>query len=156
MLATPAARTAQAAWTVRDRTATDAAGSEPVATTTEQGHVLDLHADATGTVWLVLRPPSTSRMLTSQCPTLQIDRLTPLIHPPLGNGCTVEPTTATLQLGRQSARQVVSKTIYALVNGKQLAVRYLAEDQQYHETLFSLRHSKRAVKRALGGRRIRP
>lgn len=147
----------RAAWHVRARGAGDGAGEFPVATVSERAQTIEIQADDAGKVWLTFRlGGSHIRLGRQQCPTLQVDHRLPLIHFPPGAGCTLTPSSATLALGALDERGISSTALYALVNGHRLAVRYIAEDARYHEVVFSLRNSKRAVKRALGGRRIRP
>jgi hypothetical protein len=156
-LATVNPRLGHAAWTLRERASGDAPGQLPIATVTQGGRALDIQVDAQRHIWLTFSLPTSEVTLAiAQCPTFQIDRKQPLIHPPLGESCGVTATSAKLLLGQLAKGGVVSDVLYALVNGNQLAVRFVTSERRYAETVFPLSHSKRAIKQALGGRRIRP
>lgn len=151
------AQPAEVAWSVRARGAEDPVGVQPVAVIREHGDTLEIAADQDGIVRLTFRrPASASGFAASTCPTFQVDRSMPLLHPSPGSDCRLDGRTVVVTLARQAARHVDSKFLYTLVNGNRLAVRYRAHDRRYTEMAFSLRHAKRAVKQALGGRRIRP
>lgn len=147
---------ADAAWTTRERASGDTLASLPIAMVTEHTRALEVQLDDRGNAWLVFRIASSDpSFASSQCPTFQIDRRLPLIHTSIGDTCVVTAASAMLRLGHLEDSGIDSPALYALVNGERIAVRYVTRERRYQEVSFSLRHSKRAVKQALGGRLIR-
>lgn len=147
---------ADATWTTRERAPGDPPGSLPIAAVTQNSRALEVQLDGRGDAWLQFNIASSDPALaSSHCPTFQIDQQLQLIHFSIGESCVVTAASATLKLGHRTDPGVLSPALYQLVNGSRIAVRYITHERRYREVSFSLRHSKRAVKKALGGRQIR-
>lgn len=151
------AHAAMGDWSIRERLPADGDGKTPVAFTRQGGtsiEVLLIDGDAIR-LNVSLARDSGNRFGPS-CPTLQIDRRLPLLSPPVGRDCVITPLTASILLSHRAGQTVHARVLYALVNGNRLALRYQTQERRYVELLFPLIGSKRAVKAALGGSRIKP
>lgn len=147
---------ANAAWTTRERVSGDPPGSLPIAAVTQHSRALEVQLDGHGDAWLQFNIASSDpAFASSQCPTFQIDQQLQLIHFSIGESCVVTAAAAKVKLGHRTDPGVLSPALYALVNGNRIAVRYITHERRYREVSFSLRHAKRAVRKALGGRQIR-
>jgi len=144
-------------WSVRERLPADGVGNFPVAVTREAGTGIEVFMTDGDTVRLnILLARDSGNRFGPACPTLQIDRRLPLLCPPLGHDCVVTPMKVSILLGHRAGHRVRSRALYALVNGARLALRYQTQEHRYVELMFPLAGSKRAVKVALGGSRIKP
>lgn len=86
----------------------------------------------------------------NSCPTLQIDSRTPVHHNEIGEDCAVETHTVSISLGDIIDNQIISLPLHRLMNGSQLAVRFVTSSGEYREAKFSLRNSKQAIKASIG------
>ena len=84
------------------------------------------------------------------CPTIQIDKRTPVHHQPAGDNCQVSPQAVTVNLGDIVDKLIVSLPLHRLMNGSELAVRFVTASGEYREATFALRNSKTAIQSALG------
>jgi hypothetical protein len=84
------------------------------------------------------------------CPTFQIDSGEPKNRSINDAPCLTGDTWAEFILGYVVNGQVNSSAIVGLMNGIAIRFRFLLENGDYRETLFSLRGSKRAMSAALG------
>ena len=86
----------------------------------------------------------------NSCPTLQIDSRTPVHHNEIGKDCAVETHTVSISLGDIIDNQIISLPLHRLMNGSQLAVRFVTSSGEYRESKFSLRNSKQAITASIG------
>ena len=86
----------------------------------------------------------------SNCPTIQIDQRTPVHHSPVGENCVVGPQEVTISLGDIVDKLIISLPLHRLMNGSQLAARFVTASGEYREAKFSLRNSKQAIQAAVG------
>ena len=84
------------------------------------------------------------------CPTFQIDNGQPTNRSVNDAPCLSDKTWAEFILGYIENGQVNSSAIAGIMNGVTLKLRFMLENGDYRETLFSLRGSKRAMISALG------
>ena len=84
------------------------------------------------------------------CPTFQIDSGQPTNRSVNDAPCLSDKTWAEFILGYIENGQVNSSAIAGIMNGVTLKLRFMLENGDYRETLFSLRGSKRAMSSALG------
>ncbi|NKB37166.1 MAG: hypothetical protein GKR93_08325 [Gammaproteobacteria bacterium] len=84
------------------------------------------------------------------CPTFQIDNGQPKNRSINDAPCLADKTWAEFILGYIESGQVTSSAIAGIMNGVSLKLRFMLENGDYRETLFSLRGSKRAMSAALG------
>jgi hypothetical protein len=84
------------------------------------------------------------------CPTFQIDRGEPTNRSVNDAPCLSAKTWAEFILGYVKNGNISSSAVVGLMNGVGLRFRFRLENGDYHETLFSLRGSKRAMSAALG------
>ncbi len=98
--------------------------------------------------------PGFSGLASTHCPTFQVDTRTPLFHAAVGKRCTVAPDGAVMTLAQVVGQRLESALVDGLLNGEQVAFRYVATDDTYRETRFSLKRSATAIRSAIG-RRVR-
>ena len=84
------------------------------------------------------------------CPTFQIDKGEPKNRSVNDAPCLSGDTWAEFILGYVKNGDINSSAIVGLMNGVGLRFRFMLENGDYHETLVSLRGSKRAMSAALG------
>ena len=84
------------------------------------------------------------------CPTFQIDNGQSKNRSINDAPCLADKTWAEFILGYVENGQVSSSAIAGIMNGVSLKLRFMLENGDYRETLFSLRGSKRAMSAALG------
>ena len=84
------------------------------------------------------------------CPTFQIDSGPAKNRSVNDAPCLTDKTWAEFILGYIENGQVTSSAIAGIMNGVTLKLRFMLENGDYRETLFSLRGSKRAMSAALG------
>lgn len=136
---------AQAAWRIDGEVA-------PVRAVVEStgGSRLAVYSDPDNTVFLEFTTTARGGLTRSSCPTFQVDRRTPQHFYRPGPLCTVTGPSVRYTLARISADNVQSLVLHRLLNGNQVAFRYLALDGTYHEDVFTLSRSKQALLAALG------
>lgn len=91
-----------------------------------------------------------NRLAPSQCPTFQIDAAQPLYHLAVDQSCHIDNKHALIDLGAVRNRVLVSAAVDQLMNGTEIAFRYVSADGAYHEADFPLTGSSQAIRRALG------
>lgn len=91
-----------------------------------------------------------SGLAETHCPTFQVDALTPLFHAAVGPACKVTADHAQIEIARVSGQRLRSRPVDNLLNGEQVAFRYLTTAGTYRETTFSLKRSARAIRAAIG------
>jgi hypothetical protein len=84
------------------------------------------------------------------CPTFQIDSGEPTNRSVNDAPCLSAKTWAEFILGYVENGNISSSAVVDLMNGVGLRFRFMLENGDYRETLFSLRGSKRAMSAALG------
>ena len=121
------------------------------------GEELALYRDRLNQVHLQFQLAGTfTSFAADRCPTFQIDTQQPLHHFAVGKVCHLEHKRARIKLGAVRNRELVSAAVDQLMNGTQIAFRYVTTDGAYHEADFPLGGSSLAVSRALGrGVRVR-
>lgn len=121
------------------------------------GEELALYRDRLNQVHLQFQLAGTfTSFAADRCPTFQIDTQQPLHHFAVGTVCHLERKRARIKLGAVRNRELVSAAVDQLMNGTQIAFRYVTIDGAYHEADFPLNGSSLAVSRALGrGVRVR-
>ena len=139
-----------APWTVRD--GNGAAGTLPQAQTLSTGgDELTLFRDPAGGVHLRFTSAAAFGILSPKsCPTFQIDQRQPAHHYTLETTCHVEQQHALIDVGQVHNHALESLAVDQMMNGGQLAFRFLTAAGAYREALFPLTHSATAIKRALG------
>ena len=98
----------------------------------------------------VILAPGFIQYAPNNCPTLQIDTRLPVHHKDIGEDCTVETHAVSINLGDIVDNQIVSLPLHRLMNGSQLAVRFVTSSGEYREAKFSLRNSKQAITASIG------
>ncbi len=150
------AQAAAAAWSIRDRQTADGRGDTPIAVTIEPMSRVEVLLHDDDSIWLnIILTGNAGDRFGASCPTVQIDRKLPVFRPSHSAECLVTPLKTSMLLGHRTPEHIRSKVVYELVNGTQIAVRYQTHEGRYVELVFPLTRSKRAVKAALGGLRIR-
>ena len=91
-----------------------------------------------------------NRLAPSHCPTFQIDAAQPLYHLAVDQSCHIDNKHALIELGTVRNRVLVSAAVDQLMNGTEIAFRYVSADGAYHEADFPLTGSSQAIRRALG------
>ncbi len=91
-----------------------------------------------------------NRLAPKHCPTFQFDTSPPLYHLAIDQSCHIDNKHALIDLGTVRNRVLVSAAVDQLMNGTQIAFRYVSADGGYHETDFPLNGSSPAIRRALG------
>ena len=86
----------------------------------------------------------------SNCPTIQVDERVPVHHSPAGENCAVGAQEVTISLGDIVDNLIISLPLHRLMNGSQVAARFVTSSGEYREAKFSLRNSKQAIQAALG------
>jgi hypothetical protein len=95
-------------------------------------------------------PATLAELGPSACPTFQVDARQPLYYFPLGDGCRFHGHGALFDLFRIPGRRFPSAVLHGLMNGNHVTFRFVTRDGAYHESVFALTQSKRALLRALG------
>lgn len=117
----------------------------------ESGYTLEIYKDSVNAVRA--RFTLSKGLISfpdSFCPTFQIDSGRPKNHSVNDAPCLSSNTWAEFILGYVENGQINSSAIVGLMNGVGLHFRFLLENDNYRETLFTLRGSKRAMLAALG------
>ena len=147
-LALPFAATA-ALWNLRP--APEAKGTPWAVVSSIGGDELALFRDQNNQVHLRFSIAGTfNRLAPSHCPTFQIDAAQPLFHLALDQSCHIDNKHALIDLGTVRNRVLVSAAVDQLMNGTEIAFRYVSVDGGYHEAGFPLSGSSQAIRRALG------
>lgn len=123
-----------------------------------RGDTSELFRDENGQVFLrVSLAPGFIKFSPSNCPTLQIDERIPVHHNQPGAACVISPGTVEIVLGVIINDLLVSLPLHRLMNGSQLAVRFVTSSGEYRQAAFSLSNSKQAMKSVLGANtRVEP
>ncbi len=117
----------------------------------ESGYTLEIYKDSVDAVRARFTlAEGLIRFPDNFCPTFQIDSGQPKNRSINDAPCLSDKTWAEFILGYVENEQVSSSTVAGLMNGVGLRFRFLLENGDYRETLFSLRGSKRAMSTALG------
>ncbi|MGE0486874.1 MAG: hypothetical protein AB7Q81_22160 [Gammaproteobacteria bacterium] len=95
-------------------------------------------------------PATLAALGPTACPTFQVDTRQPLYYFPLGAGCSLDGHGARFELLDIPGQRFPSAVLYGLMNGDRVAFRFVTRDGAYHESVFALTQSKRALLRALG------
>lgn len=115
------------------------------------GHTLELYRDGAGAIRARFTLPA--GLLTfadGQCPTLQVDRWTPLNRSVNDAACLASPTWAEYIVGFVLEQKVQSARLLQIMNGNMLTFRYRLAGGDYREADFSLAGSKRSLSAAIG------
>ena len=140
---------AAAAWNVRP--APEARANPWAVVQSAGGDELALYRDADGQVHLRLTLAGTFAALAPKhCPTFQIDTRQPPHHGTLDRDCHVARKQALVDLGVIENRALTSPAVDQLMNGEQIEFRYRRAEGGYNETVFPLKRSSVAIRRALG------
>ena len=134
-----------------------AKGSPWAVVSSTSGEELALYSDRQNKVHLQFKLAGTFKTFApGRCPTFQIDRQQPLYHLAIDQGCHLDQKHALIDVGDVRNRVLVSGLVDQLMNGTQIAFRYVTADGAYHEADFPLNGSSLAISRALGrGVRVR-
>ncbi len=117
----------------------------------EKGYTLEIYKDSVDAVrGRFTLTQGLIRFPDNFCPTFQIDSGQPRNRSINDAPCLAGDTWAEFILGYVENGQVNSSAIAGVMNGVVLRFRFLLEQGDYRETLFSLSGSKRAVSAALG------
>jgi len=117
----------------------------------DSGHTLEIYKDSVEAVRARFTlNQELIRFPDNFCPTFQIDNGKPTNRSLNDAPCLSGRTWAEFILGYIENTQIRSPAIAGLMNGVGLRFRFLLENGDYRETLFSLRGSKRAMSAALG------
>ena len=140
------------AWDTKPRDEQNAVIEMPVAfETNKRGDLSEVFLDSDDKVSLrVTLAPGFIQFAADNCPTVQVDDRTPVHHQAAGDNCVVYPQFVSLNLGDIVDDLIVSLPLHRLMNGSQLAVRFVTASGEYRQALFSLRNSKQAIQAALG------
>lgn len=132
-------------------------GSPWAVVSSASGEELAVYSDRNHQIHLQFKLVDTFRTLApGHCPTFQIDTQPPLYHFAVDQGCHIDHQRALIDVGVMRNRVLVSASIDQLMNGTQIAFRYISADGAYHEADFPLHGSSLAISRALGrGVRVR-
>lgn len=152
---------AQAAmgWDAKPRDDQDSMLELPVAfETNKRGDLSEVYLNSDDKVSLrVTLAPGFIQFAADNCPTIQVDDRTPVHHQVAGENCVVYPQVVSLNIGDVVDDSVVSLPLHRIMNGGQLAVRFVTASGEYRQALFSLRNSKQAIQAALGaGVEVKP
>ncbi len=98
----------------------------------------------------IILAPGFIQYAPNNCPTLQIDTRTPVHHKAIGEDCTLETHAVSINLGDIVDNRIISLPLHRLMNGSQLAVRFVTSSGEYREAKFSLRNSKQAITASIG------
>lgn len=140
-----------AAGAAADWTLEQPRGSNPRATATEaNGASVALYRNGDDILLEFRIKPGFNGLAQDHCPTFQVDSRTPLFHAAVGKSCEMAADHAVITLARIAGRRLKSAPIDSLLNGEQVAFRYLTTDDTYRETRFSLKRSARAIRSAVG------
>ncbi|MEM7543751.1 MAG: hypothetical protein AAF384_19515 [Pseudomonadota bacterium] len=140
------------AWETKSRNEESVALDNPIAfEVNSRGETSEVFRDADDKVNLrVSLVTGFSQYSPHNCPTLQIDSRVPVHHETPGDNCAIEMHAATIVLGDIVDELIISLPLHRLMNGSQLAVRFVTASGEYRESLFSLSNSKQAIQAAIG------
>ncbi|MGE0859364.1 MAG: hypothetical protein AB7I01_07080 [Gammaproteobacteria bacterium] len=145
----PALAAAAAGWNTRP--APDTRATPWAVVKSDGGDELALYRDGEGKVRLRLWLHGTFATLAPrQCPTFQVDADKPPHHATLDRDCHVEAREALVDLGIIQNRALTSAAVDQIMNGERIHVRFRRADGGYQETVFPLKRSSAAIRRALG------
>lgn len=117
----------------------------------ESDHTLEIYRDSVGAIRARFTlSQALLRFPNSFCPTFQIDSALPTNRSLNDAPCLSSATWAEFILGYVVDSQINSDTIVNLMNGVDLNFRFLVENGDYRQTIFSLRGSKRTMPMAFG------
>ena len=117
----------------------------------ESGYTLEIYKDSVDAVRARFTlAKGLIRFPDNFCPTFQIDSGQPKTRSINDAPCLSDRTWAEFILGFVENGRISSSAITGLMNGVGLRFRFLLENGDYRETLFSLRGSKRAMSTAIG------
>ena len=142
-------------WTV-DKTATPAGQADARACArvhSKKGHTLRIYLDAANKVWAELVLPSgLSQFASRGCPTYWIEEGTAHTGTSPGGACEVRGRAVRFELGELQEKRVRSAVLSKIMNGSYLEMVFHLHALGYERARFSLRGSKQAINRMLGGK----
>ena len=140
------------AWQSKLRSSDDTAVNLPIAfEKNNRGDLSEIVRDGSGKVSLrITLAQGFIQFAADNCPTLQIDERLPVHHQTAGEHCRVDTQTVEINLGDINNDLIISLPLHRLMNGSQLAVRFVTSAGEYREAKFSLGNSKQAIQAALG------
>lgn len=116
-----------------------------------RGDLSEVYRNDSEQVFLrVTLAPGFIKFSPSNCPTLQIDRRVPVHHYEAGPVCVLSTDSVNILIATIENNLAVSLPLHRLMNGSQLAVRFVTASGEYRESAFTLRNSKQALQAALG------
>lgn len=115
------------------------------------GHTLEFYRDGVGAIRarFTLVPGLTS-LDPEHCPTLQVDRWTPMNRSANDAACLATSQWAEYVLGHVEGQEVHSARLLQIMNGSELMFRFRLDGGDYRESQFSLAGSKRSLSAAIG------
>lgn len=123
----------------------------------EQGYALEIYKDSVDAVRARFTlAQGLLRFPENFCPTFQIDKGPARNRSVNDAPCLSANNWSEFILGYVVEGSIESKTISGLMNGVGLRFRFMLENGDYRETLFSLIGSKRAMSTALGAYTLAP
>lgn len=116
-----------------------------------RGDISEVYRSDSGEVFLhITLAPGFIKFSPSNCPTLQIDKRVPVHHYEAGPTCSLSTDSVKILIAKIDNSLAISLPLHRLMNGSQLAVRFVTASGEYRESVFSLRNSKQALQTALG------
>lgn len=143
---------APAQWQVAQETVPGAGEPAPVARVTgADGRALAVYRDDDDRIRVAFElGPGLAAIEEETCPSYRVDEEPPVHATFDEDGCLLRPGAAVFSLGRVENNRVDSVLLLAFMNGTELVFHYHLHGLGYHETRFSLRGSKQALRRAIG------
>lgn len=140
------------AWQTRARYDSEISGALPIAfEQNTRGDISEVYRDSDGSIILRVKlSPGFIQFSPTNCPTLQIDTRLPVHHYQRGENCELSVDQVDITIGDVVDDVVLSLPLHRLINGNQLAVRFVTASGEYRQASFSLANSKRALTEAVG------
>lgn len=145
---------ALAQWTVdKARSSTDQTRTARHAVVrSKDGHAFRIYLDTVDKVWAELVLPSgLTRLAAHGCPTYRIDEGDSKTGKSPDGTCDIRGRTVRFEIGELRDARVRSSVLSGLMNGSRLEVVFHLDALGYESAKFSLRGSKQAINRILGG-----
>ncbi|MBI1733205.1 MAG: hypothetical protein HYR49_10640 [Gammaproteobacteria bacterium] len=115
------------------------------------GHALEFYRDGAGAIRARFSlNAGITTLAKGSCPTLQVDRWSPMNRSVNDAACLATPRWAEYVLGHVTDRQVKSERLLQIMNGSLLTFRFRLDGGDYRDAQFSLAGSKRSLSAALG------
>lgn len=115
------------------------------------GHMLELYRDGAGAIRARFTLPTGQLAFADgHCPTLQVDRWTPLNQSVNDAACLATSSWAEYIVGFVLEQKVQSARLLQIMNGNMLTFRYRLAGGDYRDAEFSLAGSKRSLSAAIG------